>query len=124
MPPKGTRCPQNHYFTYLTTPPRTQYTIDHNVYCYSPHWLVHTDSLLGLFSMTADGLTHSRSDARYSTSAALAETEASNVTLSNQVQQNANQLHNAATDAARTAEVRPSPLVHIHLAIELIRVNN
>ncbi|TBU49916.1 hypothetical protein BD309DRAFT_996518 [Dichomitus squalens] len=46
------------------------------------------------------------SDARYSTTAAVAEVEASNATLSTQVQQNANQLHAAATNAARTAEFK------------------
>lgn len=44
-------------------------------------------------------------DARYSTTAALAETEASTATLSNQVEQNASALHNAAVDAAKSAEV-------------------
>ena len=46
-----------------------------------------------------------RSDARYETSAAVAETEASTSTLSSQVQKNAGQLHTAAVDAAHTAEV-------------------
>ena len=46
-----------------------------------------------------------RSDARYSTSAAIAETEASDTTLSTKVQQNASQLHTAAVDAAHSAEV-------------------
>lgn len=46
-----------------------------------------------------------RSDARYATNAALAETEATTIDLSKEVQQNANQLHNVATDAATTAQV-------------------
>ncbi|RPD55900.1 hypothetical protein L227DRAFT_566416 [Lentinus tigrinus ALCF2SS1-6] len=56
--------------------------------------------------MSTATLPTGNSDARYSTSAALAETEASTNTLSNQVQQNANQLHKVATDAAQTAEVK------------------
>ncbi|KAI0640645.1 hypothetical protein C8Q79DRAFT_1004230 [Trametes meyenii] len=51
-----------------------------------------------------------QSDARYATAAALAETEASTANLSQEVQQNANQLHNVANDAATAAQVKdPQP---------------
>ncbi|EIW64300.1 uncharacterized protein TRAVEDRAFT_55262 [Trametes versicolor FP-101664 SS1] len=47
-----------------------------------------------------------RSDARFATNAALAETEATTVNLSKEVQSNANQLHNAAFDAATSAQIK------------------
>ena len=56
--------------------------------------------------MSTATLPNGKSDARYETSAAVAETEASTTTLSNQVQRNAGQLHAAAVDAAHSAEVR------------------
>ncbi|KAI0361434.1 hypothetical protein OH77DRAFT_1469043 [Trametes cingulata] len=56
--------------------------------------------------MSTATLPSGQSDARYNTTAALAETEASTATLSQEVQQNANQLHSAATDAATTAQVK------------------
>ncbi|KAI0735004.1 hypothetical protein C8Q76DRAFT_791588 [Earliella scabrosa] len=56
--------------------------------------------------MSTATLPNGNSDARYATSAALAETEASTTTLSSQVQQNANKLHNAAVDAAHSAELK------------------
>ncbi|KAI0756834.1 hypothetical protein C8Q80DRAFT_58919 [Daedaleopsis nitida] len=48
----------------------------------------------------------SGSDARYATSAALAETEATTATLSSQVEQNATKLHSAAVGAAQSAELK------------------
>ncbi|KAI8981394.1 hypothetical protein BD414DRAFT_99757 [Trametes punicea] len=56
--------------------------------------------------MSTATLPTGQSDARYATSAAMTETEASNTNLSKEVQQNANQLHNAATDAATVAQVK------------------
>ncbi|KAI0375172.1 hypothetical protein BV20DRAFT_1048351 [Pilatotrama ljubarskyi] len=56
--------------------------------------------------MSTATLPSGQSDARYNTTAALAETEASTANLSKEVQQNANQLHSAATDAATTAQVK------------------
>ncbi|KAI0719957.1 hypothetical protein C8T65DRAFT_634441 [Cerioporus squamosus] len=56
--------------------------------------------------MSSATLPTGNSDARYATSAALAETEASTNTLSSQVEQNASQLHKVATDAALTAEIK------------------
>ncbi|KAI0778355.1 hypothetical protein BD413DRAFT_667673 [Trametes elegans] len=56
--------------------------------------------------MSTATLPSGNSDARYATSAALAETEASNTKLSQEVQQNANQLHNVASDAAATAQIK------------------
>ncbi|RDX51046.1 hypothetical protein OH76DRAFT_1401813 [Lentinus brumalis] len=56
--------------------------------------------------MSSATLPTGNSDARYATTAALAETEASTNTLSSQVQQNASQLHKVATDAAQTAEIK------------------
>ncbi|THH33118.1 hypothetical protein EUX98_g1059 [Antrodiella citrinella] len=47
-----------------------------------------------------------QSDARFETSAAWAEAEASNAKLATQVEQNAHQLHNAAEDAATTAQYK------------------
>ncbi|KAL1951523.1 hypothetical protein VTO73DRAFT_672 [Trametes versicolor] len=47
-----------------------------------------------------------QSDARFATNAALAETEATTVNLSKEVQSNANQLHNAAFDAATSAQIK------------------
>ncbi|KAH9858021.1 hypothetical protein C2E23DRAFT_891924 [Lenzites betulinus] len=55
--------------------------------------------------MSAATLPTGQSDARYATVAAVAETEASTVNISQEVQQNANKLHNAATDAAITAQI-------------------
>ena len=65
-------------------------------------------------TMSTATLPNGKSDARYETSAAVAETEASTTTLSNQVQRNAGQLHTAAVDAAHSAEVR-SPLYVRHV---------
>ncbi|KAJ2995688.1 hypothetical protein NUW54_g7339 [Trametes sanguinea] len=56
--------------------------------------------------MSTATLPSGNSDARYATSAALAETEASNVNLSKEVQKNADQLHNAAGDAATVAQIK------------------
>ncbi|KAI0801096.1 hypothetical protein C8Q74DRAFT_1214811 [Fomes fomentarius] len=54
--------------------------------------------------MSSATLPTGNNDARYSTTAALAETEASTATLSNQIEQNASELHTAAVDAAKSAE--------------------
>ncbi|KAH9944238.1 uncharacterized protein BXZ73DRAFT_73804 [Epithele typhae] len=54
--------------------------------------------------MSTSTLPTGRSDARFETSAAMAETEASTAKLSKEVQQNAAQVHTAAVDAAHTAE--------------------
>ncbi|KAL7285444.1 hypothetical protein ACG7TL_000541 [Trametes sanguinea] len=56
--------------------------------------------------MSTATLPTGNSDARYATSAALAETEASNVSLSKEVQKNADQLHDAAGDAATIAQIK------------------
>ena len=56
--------------------------------------------------MSTATLPTGRSDARFETSAAVAETEATTAKLSNTVQQNASQLHTAAVDAAHSAQVR------------------
>lgn len=47
-----------------------------------------------------------RNDASYETSAAWAEAEAPTTKLADQVEENAEKLHNAARDAAATAQVR------------------
>ncbi|KAK7695162.1 hypothetical protein QCA50_002352 [Cerrena zonata] len=49
---------------------------------------------------------NTKSDARYETSAAWAETEASNAKLAKQVEKNAGTLHNAAEDAANKAQFK------------------
>jgi len=50
--------------------------------------------------------TGTQNDARFETSAAWAEAEASNAKLATQVEQNAHQLHNAAEDAATKAQYK------------------
>ncbi|KAJ3481717.1 hypothetical protein NLI96_g7473 [Meripilus lineatus] len=52
--------------------------------------------------------TGAQSDARFETSAAWAEAEASNVKLADQVEKNAEKMHHAARDAAATAQRRSS----------------
>ncbi|KAI0830482.1 hypothetical protein BC628DRAFT_1336554 [Trametes gibbosa] len=55
--------------------------------------------------MSSATLPTGQSDARYATTAAVAETEASTINISQEVQQNANKLHNAATHAATSAQI-------------------
>jgi len=59
-------------------------------------------------------VTGTQSDARFETSAALAEVEASNVKLSNQVEQNAENYHGVAEQAAHAAQAKGvSPTVAV-----------
>ena len=65
-----------------------------------------------------------RSDARFETSAAWAEAEASNTKLSTQVEQNAHQMHEAAEDAAVKAQVSSQYTIAFHVECQLIPIVN